>query len=360
MKILDDVKKINQLDRGKVVESMNGLSEQCQQAFTQASTIETPSHYQQIKNMVICAMGGSAYGARIVKSLYQDAKMTKIPIELVNNYHLPGYVDHNSLVILASYSGETEEVIAAAQEAKKRMAKIIGITSGGKLASFLTNNSYPRLIFNPIYNPSKQPRMGVGYMVIGLIGFLAKMKTIPVVAAEINSLVRFIVKQNQRYTIETVIKDNPAKKLALALWQKLPVLISSSYFEGTVHAVSNMFHETSKQFAVHFPVPEANHHLLESFAHPKTNRENLLIVFISSGIDDKRDKKRLKLTKEVVEKNNIKAIKVNLPGPSGLIQSMALLQLSSWLTFYLSVLNGVDPTKIPWVDFFKKKLKGAK
>lgn len=354
---LDDINAIKKLDQGNSLESIRQLPDQCEQAWNESTALNFPQSFKNVANVVIAGMGGSTYGTRIVKSLYDGAETTKIPIELTNGYWLPGYVNEHTLVVLSSYSGTTEETMIAARQAKEKGAKITGVSSGGELAKFFLSHKYPAYIFDPIYNPCRQPRIGVGYMVMGLIGILSKLQMIPVDSLEVKKLVSFLRKQTMRFKQSVLTTVNPVKNLAIKLKGRIPVVIVADFLEGAAYAVRNPFHETAKQFALYFSIPELNHHLMEGLTFPSEIKKLLLFVFIKSLIYDKRNKRRLELTQEVVEKNKIDTEVIALSGYSALTQTMEFVQIGAWTTFYLAILNNVDPAKIPWVDYFKKRLK---
>ncbi len=354
---LDDISAVKKIDSRQVMPSLMALHLQCDQAWRESFQIDFPEEFLKANNIVICGMGGSSYGARIVKSLYDSTVSSKIPISLSNNYHLPGYVDSRTLVILSSYSGTTEETLECARQATDKKAMITGITSGGPLADFFkTNNYYPSYIFNPLHNPSQQPRVGVGYMVMGLIGILSKMSYIPTAAEEVKKLVKFLAQKSALYSADREVTINPAKILAQNLQGKMPIIIVADFLEGTGYAVQNPFHETAKQFGVYFTIPELNHHLLEGLTYPEEIRKLLHFIFICSEIYEQKNQKRLILTREIVRKNSISTTEINLTGASPLIQAMELVQIGAFVTFYLAIIHGVDPAKIPYVDYFKKKL----
>lgn len=356
MNILDNISAIKSLDKKNALGSIKQLPQQIAQSWQEGRNIVFPESYKNVTEVVICGMGGSTYGGRIVKSLYDGAQYTKIPVELANGYYLPGYVDSNTLVILSSYSGSTEETLITAKEAQKKGAKITGITSGGKLLDFLESNNYPAYIFNPTHNPSGQPRLGVGYMVTGLIGMLVSLGKIPVGKQEIETLISFLTEKNSVYgeTIETV--KNPAKQMALKLENKIPIIIVADFLEGAAYAIRNPFHETAKQLALYFTIPELNHHLMEGLSFPKQAKSLLQFIFVKSQIYDRRNTRRMELTLDVVHKNGIGSELIELHGSSALAQTMELIQIGSWTTFYLSMLHEIDPSEIPWVDYFKKEL----
>lgn len=356
MNSLDETEKIKALDKKNALASISQLPQQVKQAWQEASSINFPLAYKNAGNIVISGMGGSTYGARIVKSLYDGAKMTKIPVELANTYWLPGYVGPNSLIILSSYSGSTKETLTAAKQAKERGAQISGITCGGELGQFLKSNNYPAYIFNPVHNPSEQPRIGVGYMVMGLIGMLARLEKVPAGDAEVGKMVNFLNEQNNFLNENVPFDQNSAKQMAVRLKDKIPVIIVSDFLEGAAYAIRNPFHETAKQFTLHFVIPELNHHLMEGLSYPAEIKNLLHFIFIDSDIYDGRNAQRMTLTKDVVGKNKINFETVKLNGSSVLTQTMELVQLAAWVTFYLAMLRDLDPSEIPWVDYFKKKM----
>jgi hypothetical protein len=156
-------------------------------------------------------------------------------------------------------------------------------------------------------------------------------------------------------TVKT--ENNIAKKIALELKGKQPVLVGSEFLLGNLHAFRNQLCENSKNFAVYLPLPDLNHYLLESLKNPAKNTAQLAFVFFNSKLYHTRVQRRSKLTREVVDKNNIKTLEYDLKGKTKLAQSAELLQLGSWISFYLSALNNVNAGEIPWVNWFKEQLK---
>lgn len=351
---LDNLKEIKKLDQGMALESVEKFPDQCQQAFDEAKNVSIPDDYKKVKNVVVVGMGGSAYAARIVKSLFLT-QLTK-PVELVTGYDLPSYVNSDTLVFLSSFSGTTEETLNSGNQAKEKGAKIAGITSGGKLAEFFKVNNYPSYIFNPIHNPSKQPRIGQGYMVVGTLVLLRTLGIIDFDDNKMQEAIDYIVKNGQKFSQSESHTKNPAKLIAYDFFGRYPILFSGDIFEGALHAVRNPFNETSKQFAAYFSIPELNHHLMEGFSFPKDNHEKLYVVIFESDLYAPKIKRRVEITKDVLSKNKIQFSNVKLRGNSDIAQTLELLQWGGFVTFYLGMLNGVDPGKIPWVDYFKKEL----
>ena len=351
---LDDKKQIQKLDSGKVLESINLLDKQIEQAEKETQRLEIPENYKQCNSIVVCGMGGSTLGTHVIKALFSDKLGT--PIKIINNYQLPNFVDDHTLCILSSYSGNTEEVLKIAEEAKNKQLKIIGITTGGKLADFLKNHNFPAYIFDPKYNTSNQPRMGLGYSIMGQLGILARAGFLNLEKQEIEKIISAVRETTKKYGLEIETKNNLAKQLAKNIQEKIPIIVGSEFLEGNLHILANQINENAKNFSSYFLLPELDHHLLEGLAHPKGNK-NLHFLFIKSSLYNERVKSRYYITEEVLSKNKISYSEFAPRFQTKLAQSFEILVLGSFISFYLAMLNNEDPSKIPWVNYLKNKLK---
>jgi len=321
--------------------SISGVAKQAKQAWTEAFEVNFPEEYKSVKNIVLCGMGGSAYPFYIIKALFGSE--IEIPFELVNGYNLPKYVDENTLVLLSSYSGSTEETLSCAKQAVEKKAKITSVTAGSKLGELLKTNNLPGYIFNPIHNPAGQPRMGVGYMVVGFISILNKLGLINIEDA-----------LSGIEWLETENIEQKAKDLAENFNEKIPLIIASEHLSGNAHILRNQFNETAKNFSTFGLIPELNHHLMEGLAHPVDNK--LVALFLDSSLYTERNQKRVSLTKDVVKQNKVEVVEVSIEGENHFEQMLYALSMGGFLTYHLALIYGQDPSVIPWVDFFKEKL----
>jgi glucose/mannose-6-phosphate isomerase len=351
---LDSQADIQKLDVSHCYDSIVFLPDQCESAWNQVKSMELPKELSGASSVVFASMGGSAYGGRIIKALY--TRELTVPVDLINDYHLPGYVSPSTLVFAGSYSGGTEETISCIDEALSKQTKLVGISSGGKLAEIFKTNSKPAYVFDPKFNPSGQPRLGQGYMQMGQIGIMAKLGVVPTTDNEAKEAIDFIRGNSKTLEVSASEKDNLAKQLARKFEKKTVVLIGSEFLEGPIHAIRNPFHETGKHIAHYYIIPELNHHLLEGLLYPSNNPDQIEFFMINSDLYSPRIKKRVELTKEVIGKNNISVTEIKLKGPTKIAQVFELIQLGSFISFYLAMIHDVDPAKIPWVDYFKKKL----
>lgn len=351
---LDSLDEINKLDTGSVLTSIEKLGAQVRQAWREVKKGGVPASCPLAKNVIISGMGGSALGGRIVDSLLADR--ARVPIEVVTEYNLPNYVNKDTLVILSSYSGNTEETLATAKEALNRGAIVYGVTTGGKLAEFLSENGFESYIYTPTENPSDQPRMGLGYSIASVLAVLSKCEFINLLDSEMEEAVSEAEQFITDYGASVSENENVAKRLAFKLKGKVPVIIASEHLMGSAHTFKNQLNENAKTFGLIFDIPELNHHLMEGLKNPYEIKDILHFLFFESEHYSKRVKVRYPITKEVVTKNGISHDSYQLRSSKKIIEIFELLVLSSYVSFYLAMLYGINPTPIPWVDYFKKEL----
>ncbi len=161
------------LDSQNLYGSIEALAQQCQHAFDDCQPINLPAEYHQVNKVLMTGMGGSGLGARIIESVFGDE--IKLPLARLNEYHLPAWVDRQTLVLCSSFSGTTEETVANVNEAQKRGCSWLAIAGGGALIELAKKYHRPYYQINPLYNPSKQPRMAIGYLVISQLVLASKI-----------------------------------------------------------------------------------------------------------------------------------------------------------------------------------------
>lgn len=352
--ILDSREKIAQLDLQNMMGSLEELDDQVKHAWEDCKKISFTST-APIQNIVVAGMGGSGLGADVIKHLFKS-ELT-VPFDFVHDYTLPEYISKNTLVILASYSGTTEEPLACALQAQAAQAQIMVIAAGGKLEEIALENDYTYYKINPLFNPSNQPRMAIGYAVFGMISLLAKTGLLSLTDEHIESVVLTINKQIEQCKVEIRTEENPAKALAFLMIDRRPVFVASDFLEGAVHVSTNQHNENAKAFADYKVVPEINHHLLEGLAYPKSNASTHLFIFIQSMLYHPMNIIRVNLTQKIVEDNGIETFAVPLQSKSKIEQTFELITLLGFAGFYLAMLEGIDPSPIPFVDSFKVELK---
>lgn len=345
---LTDLKDLKKLDKSNVLGSIELFSKQCLQAIEETAKLKIPNLEGEVGNIIIPGMGGSAFAPEIVKTLF--AQEIKIPYEIIRGYHLPGYVSKKSLVIISSYSATTKEAISCGKEAIDIGCPVFVICSyreQNELFLLAKEKGLPGYVFKEAYNPSLQPRLGGGYMVCGHAGLLIKAGLINLT---FENLIEVIL-EAQRF----VSKDQ-AQQLAQDLFGTFPILVASEFLEGAIHGFANQLNESAKTNSAYHFIPELNHHRMEGLEFPEEFKRIGAFVFYPSNLYDEQVQKRYQLTREIVEKNGYKTLEFRPQGKNKISQAFETIIFNSYVSFYLAMLYGKDPSLIPWVDYFKEQL----
>jgi glucose/mannose-6-phosphate isomerase len=320
-------------DKENMLDKLNKFRDQVEKAFKIAKKAKLPEiNKKKVSNIVICGMGGSAAGGLLVKSFVKN-----IPVFVNRNYDLPKYVNRNSLVFVVSYSGNTEETLSAYNEAKKRKATIIAITSGGKLAE----KERKKAIIIP---SGYQPREALGYTLIPALVALSRYRLMP---NQDNAV---------RETIRALVPKTDSKEgfmLAKKLLNKIPVFYASDNMAGVAYICKTLTNENVKQPAFYNVFPEMNHNELNGF---KRNAKKLHVVMIKDKKDHIRIKKRMEIAGKII-KEAAGITELPTKGKSLLARMLHTLHIAMYASYYLALMNKTDPTPVPVIEEFKLRLK---
>jgi len=354
--ILDNRSEIKKIDPDGALASAESLADQINQVWQERKQIAfSPEKIKSISKIVVAGMGGSALGADVLLHLFKD-ELT-VPMFINRDYQLPNFVDSKTLVILSSYSGNTEEVLACAKIAELKKAQIAVISAGGKLNEIAKQKQYPRFLIKAKYNPSQQPRMAIGYSIMALINILVAAELLKFEEKQLLEIIYVINQITEKSKVEIPQEENQAKLLAFLSLERRPILVGAEFLEGALHTACNQFNENAKIFADYKIIPEINHHLLEGLNFPKSNVLNHFFIFFQSKLYHPRNQKRIQLTQKFLEKKGIDSITINLESENKLTQVFELITLTTFSNLYLAFLEKINPCPIPSVDWFKNQLK---
>lgn len=347
---LDQEKTYLKFDKEEISYGIDHMPEQFHEVHEQALKLNLKGDY---KNIVVFGMGGSHLAPRMVKAVLSGE--LEVPFEIISDYNVPAYVGEGSLVILSSFSGSTEEVLEAAHKVMKTSAKVVVICTGGPLAEISKNNDLPLVQFEP-GDLAAQPRLGVGFSFAGTIGIL-----------EAAGLADFGTKKLQQMTVamadviagshlEIPADENPAKIVAEELNGRAILIVAAEHLIPNAHILQNQIDETAKQFALHLELPEINHHFLEALTFPKKFFNKFTVLMMRSNLYHQRTQKRFDITAEILEKQGGQVIDYELQGKTVHEEAAEALQFGSYVSYYMGMLNGVEPQFIPFVKELKKKM----
>lgn len=352
---LDDISAIAAVDRDNMLALLEEFPRQCQQAVEIGRL--AASHLlikdDDLDNIVILGMGGSGISGDIIRTLLEES--LKLPIVVNKNYYLPAFVNKSSLVLAVSYSGDTEETLEAAAEAARRGAQIINLSSGGKLAEFARERELP---FIEIPG-GLQPRSAIGYLSLPIITVLNHLGLTPDFEADVDELLRLLDNKQLEWGSISHSEDNAAKQLAKKLFGKVPLIYGSDGIGGLAALRWKcQFNENSKVPAFWNQLPELNHNEITGWEEmAEIGREFYLVTLRDDG-EHPQIAKRFAATGELLAGRFAGASEFKSDGRSKMARFFSLLYLGDFVSVYLALLNGVDPTPVDRIQALKAKLAG--
>lgn len=356
---MEDAKEIELLDSreesAKVDPSgMTRLVEELPEQWLEAEAIARSADLGALgtpKNVVILGMGGSAIGGEFVRSLLETKAET--PIFVNRSYTLPAFVGKESLVVASSYSGNTEETLMACEKAKEKGAAIAAITTGGELARRAQAEGWP-LITLP---GGLSPRAAIGYSFVPLLVLMERIGVCPPVAGDLAEAHRILQSQRERFGPDVPTEKNEAKKLALALKGRLPLIYGSEGWKGTAaYRWKTQINENSKAPAVWNAFPELNHNETVGWETPREVTRSFHVVVLRDRNDLDRIQTRIEVTREIMEGAVSGMTELWAEGESEVARLFSLVYPGDWVSLYLALLYRIDPTPVKMIDLLKSRL----
>jgi glucose/mannose-6-phosphate isomerase len=351
---LDDIQIYKVLDPENMREHLHGLPQQCRAAWRKAKYFQLPKDYAKIDKVVILGMGGSAIGGDLIRSLLSSKKK---PIIFVNrDYELPAFIDDRTLVIASSYSGNTEETLSAFSQALQKKCKKLVMTTGGRLKELAEDAGVPVFLIDYV----AQPRAAVGYGFMFLIAFLQKLGLIEDKKAEVEAMIQDLEKLLAELKETVYTSSNQAKQLAARLYGKIAVIYGAGILSEVAHRWKTQINENSKGWAFYETFSELNHNAVVGYQFPQDLASKMYVVMLRCPSLHPRILIRYQVTGEFLKQSGISHQTIDSRGKSELSQMMSLIYLGDWISYYLAMLNEIDPTPLNAVDYLKKRLSQIK
>lgn len=347
---LDQEKTYLNYDKEEISYGIDHMPEQFHEVYEQAKKLNIKGDY---KNIVLFGMGGSHLAPRMVKATLHDS--LQVPFEIISDYKVPAYVGDGSLVILSSFSGSTEEVLEVAQIVQKTGAQIVAICSGGPLSEIAKEKELPLVQFEP-GELAAQPRLGLGFSFSGTMGILEAAGLADFGTKKLQEMTLAMADVIAGSAIEIPASENPAKLVAEELQGRAVLIVASEHLIPNAHILQNQIDETAKQFALHLTLPELNHHFLEGLTFPKKFFKKFTVIMMRSKLYHARTQKRFDLTADIFESQGGQVVDYDLQGKSIHEEIAEALQFGSYVSYYMGMLNEVEPQFIPFVKELKQKM----
>lgn len=262
--------------------------------------------------MVVVGMGGSHLAADLLKLLKPELDIT-----IHKDYGLPRIKD-NELVVLSSYSGNTEEVLDAYDKSANLNRAVIA--SGGQLLDRAKRDGV-RFIILP---SGFQPRDAVGPSLVALYELLGEKLELP----------------NPK-TLEPIETEN-----------RIPLIYTSNKFQALGYILKINLNETGKIPAFNNTLPEADHNEFNGFARIN----NFYALFISDETDSPKIIKRMEVTAKLYGEVGIPSKFIKLEGGSLLEKIFNFVALAKITAQTIAKRNGQDPVAVPMIEKLKKEL----
>lgn len=345
--MLDDNNVLKQRDPE---DALGIAASQFEQARFAVEVLHPDHDGRQIDHVVVVGMGGSALAALLAKS-WLKSEFT-IPFEVIRTYDIPEYVNYNTLVIASSYSGNTEETLAGLEAARAKSAQVAIIASGGKLQKIASDNS----IANVSLPANLQPRMAVIYNLRALMAILAHFSVTTFDRfAEIADCADWLGEETLNWVSGATTDKNYAKQLALMSVGKTPVFYAGSLMSPVAYKWKISWNENAKNVSFWNEYPEFNHNEFIGWtSHPV--EKPFAIFDLVSEFEHPRILKRIEISDRLLSGQRPKAMEIKMKGKSVIAQMLWGSILADFVSIYVAVLNGVDPTPVQLIEKLKKQL----
>lgn len=339
---------IKSVDSQNMWELVAGFPNQWDEAMKITEGLDLSVDKSKINKICCAGMGGSAMGPDLIKAYSYNC--CPHPVEVVRHYNIPSWVDENTLFIACSFSGNTEETLSALGKARERNAQSIAITSGGELLLKATKEE-----FGYIKIPGGlPPRAALGYSFVPLFRIFSKLGYLDEGANALSETELFLTEQGE---LLSDISDNEALTLARELQDTLPIVYSDSTLMEPVNLRwRNQFEENGKTLSYGNMLPEMTHNEIVGWEQIVHLTGRLSVIMLYDKEDDKRVRKRMRIVKDLIEDQVASIHVLSARGESRLTRLFSLIQMADWTSFYLAIINNVDPTPIAKIDLLKSRL----
>jgi glucose/mannose-6-phosphate isomerase len=355
---LDDPASYEGVDPSGMFGYAEAFPSQVEEAARIGRDFSPPTGFQHPKQIVLAGMGGSAVTGDFLARLCEDR--VAAPFSVIRGYQIPAFVGRDTLFIASSHSGDTEETLAATSAALRREARIICITTGGKLKGFVQRHKGRRvaLLEIPQKDPPMQPRAALGYSLIPLVRAFETLGLYPGAGRQIGEAISLLQQLRDRSHTGVPTQHNRAKQLALELYGKIPWIQGTVGIMGAVaYRWRTQCDENSKALACSSEYPELNHNEVIGWERAEKLQGQLSVIILRSPSDHWRIRARVDITRKKLVEPKAPVRLIEAEGRSPLAQLMWTVYLGDWVTLYLAVLNRVDPGSIQSINTLKRDLE---
>lgn len=347
---LDKPEAFQEHDPGKIASILLDFPNQLRQAQADFDKIKLTEKLAESKQVVFCGMGGSAIGAQVAADL--PAKLKRKPVYVVNDYDLPAWVDKDTAVVVMSYSGETAEALSCFDQAINKGSTVVVVASGGALAK----KAQAAEVALYKFDYQAPPRDALGYLLVPAILILVHTQVLGRAEADIELAIKLTEELRDLYEPKIITSQNIAKQLAYSLFDHIPVVVGSSLTKSVARRWKNQINEHSKTASWFDELPETNHNTVEGFGLPTRFKDDAAVILLESQFDNPAVIKRQELWHQHLTQQGVQVTSIEAKGDDIWSNKLSLIYLGDWVSYYLAILNRLDPMSIPVINELKSKL----
>ncbi|MGQ9594807.1 MAG: bifunctional phosphoglucose/phosphomannose isomerase [Anaerolineae bacterium] len=347
---LDDLAAMQALDPGGMLQQIRHLPDQCRAAWGDLEGWDLPQGHRNPRAVAIAGMGGSAIGGDLLRTWAEP--VAPAPIVVVRDYRLPAWVDPKALLVASSYSGDTEETLAAFQEAIQRGARVVALTTGGRLAEWAEARGIPLVRMRH----RSVPRAALGASLVSLLGITHRAGLVPDPRPDLDEALAEMERLREEVDATVPEERNSAKRLARALHGRPVLVCGAEHLREVARRWKGQCNENAKAWAFHEEIPELHHNSILAYEGQPTVNRLMAVVLLTSPNYHPRNALRLQATEALLERYGVAHVLVEARGTSRLAQMLTALYFGDYVSFYLAVLYGQDPTAMGTITYLKEVL----
>jgi len=350
---LDDLGAIARLDSEDVLGATERFAEQCREAWAIGRTVRGLPDAAGVENVVVIGMGGSGISGEVVQALVEPR--LGVPWRTIKGYGpLPEWIGRNTLTFVVSYSGDTEETLAAFEETHNRGARAVAVSSGGRLADLASSYGVAHVKIPG----GMQPRASLGFLTMPVLAVLVEIGMVPDCSNDVDEAVEMLGGLSKSCARDVPVERNTVKQLAISLAGRVPLIYGGSGLaEVAAYRFKCDLNEYAKMPAFSHFFPEMNHNELEAYgAQNSPAGEQFVVVLLRDSGDHERVALRLDITKKLIEKSMTEVIELHSQGAHALSRLLSLVLVNQLAAIYAGLSNGIDPGPVPFIAKLKKEL----
>jgi glucose/mannose-6-phosphate isomerase len=346
--LLDNVERINAVDKNGMINFSIDAARHYREAAKNAERIIV--EYPKPSNIIVAGLGGSAIGGDLLKDWAKT--QLNVPIEVSRDYKLPAYANKKTLVFITSYSGDTEETLSSFLDAIKRKCMIYCISSGGALIKYAKKHKFPHLQV-PAGMP---PRAALPYMLVPLLVYMEKAGLVKGVTQELNEAYSLLEKISEDNSPQKPTNENFAKNVAQNIDESAPVVYGFGFYPSVAQRFKQQFNENSKSAAKWEYFPELDHNEIVGWEGMGEQCKWFSVIFIRDIDEPVEIESRIEITKQIMEKAGFIMFDLEVQGQSPLAKMLSTILVGDFISVYLAVVRGVDPTPVKTINILKDTL----